>query len=128
MIHHYLQPIIDRVGILNCLSDPIKLGQSFCVEALKSSNRCFGNHETRIGDIKIITGMNEPGKRIHQDAMAGRWLQIDYDVPSPADEIVNPIIMTDDNSSVAGPASSRDERRAGRRRRLVNVRIFEPSL
>src|SRR5262249_46473170 len=73
-------------------------------------------------------GVNEPRERIHQYPMAGRGFQIHDDIPVTPYQVIDPVIMSDDDLAVSGPAAGSNECRARGRRRLVQSGIAEAGL
>src|SRR5215471_5889240 len=128
VIGHDLEPIVDGIRILNGSSNPIELGQTCGVESFELRDRRLGRHEAGVGDIEIISGMNESGECIHEDSVSGRGLEIDHQVPVAADQVIDPVVMAYDDLAVARPATGCDERRARWRRRLVKLGVAEASL
>ena len=77
MIHHHLQPAVNRIGVLRRFAYAVELRQPCGVEAFEVADRRLCNHQAGVGDVEVIARMDEARERVHQDAMARRWLQID---------------------------------------------------
>src|SRR5262245_10037281 len=91
---HDARVIVNRIAVLHRLARALEFGFALRIKAREAGDRRLGDHDPTLIDAEIVHARDHARQSVHQHPAAFFRLDVEYDVPARADDVIGPGVVT----------------------------------